>query len=65
MLYAAQTHTNFFSLVAVFVGIMSPIFTLEVTGPFSAYAEGLPHVSRGITTCNILEATLQLSPSAS
>jgi len=44
---------------------MSLIFILEVSGPLSAYAEGLPRISYGITTCNMLEATLQLSPLAS
>ena len=43
---------------------MSPIFILEVSGPLSAYAEGLPRISDSITTCNMLEATLQLSPLA-
>jgi hypothetical protein len=64
MLYATLMHIALICLVSVFSKCITN-FYIEVNGPFSAYAEGLPFISCGITTFNMLAAALQVSQSAS
>jgi hypothetical protein len=63
VLYSPPTLIALFCYFQFLVSIISPVFVLEVTSPFSAYIEGLPLIRHGITYFSILAATLQLSSS--